>query len=90
MRLELLRRLGLNKYDVDPIPHIVVNTDICITCLEKPCVRSCPAGTYEPSQDGRIIVHYERCLECGGALVICPFNAISFRFPENGISYRFG
>ncbi|MCY0873585.1 MAG: 4Fe-4S ferredoxin, partial [Acidianus infernus] len=27
---------------------------------------------------------------CGGALVICPFGAIKFRFPEGGISYRYG
>ncbi|AHC50793.1 4Fe-4S ferredoxin [Sulfolobus acidocaldarius SUSAZ] len=88
--MPLLKRLGLNTYTVNNKSHIQVNTDICLTCKDKPCVASCPAGTYEPSEDGRIIVHYERCLECGGAIVICPFGAITFNFPEGGISYRYG
>jgi len=90
MRLSLLKRLGLNKYTVDPTPHITVKDEICITCKDKPCTKACPAGTYEALPDGRILVHYERCLECGGALVICPYNSIQFKFPENGISYRYG
>lgn len=88
--MDLLKRLGLNKYTVDPKPHIEVDENKCIKCKEKFCVRVCPAGTYEPLQDGRIAVHYERCLECGAALVACPYNAIKFRFPENGISYKYG
>lgn len=88
--IPLLQRLSLNKYVVDKKPHIEVNTNICLTCKDKPCTVSCPAGTYEASPDGRIIVHYERCLECGGALVICPYNAIKFHFPENGVSYKYG
>jgi ferredoxin-like protein FixX len=88
--IPLLKRLGLNTYNVDKSPHIEVNTDICITCKDKPCTLSCPAGTYEATPDGRIVVHYERCLECGGALVICPYGAIKFKFPEGGVSYRYG
>ncbi|ARM76797.1 ferredoxin family protein [Acidianus manzaensis] len=88
--IDLLKRLGLNTYNVDKKSHIEVNTDICLTCKDKPCIVSCPAGTYEADKDGRIIVHYERCLECGGALVICPYHAIKFHFPENGVSYRYG
>ncbi|EHP69102.1 MAG: 4Fe-4S dicluster domain-containing protein [Metallosphaera yellowstonensis] len=87
--MDLLKRLGLNKYNVDKKSHIKVNLEICRTCKEKPCIKVCPAGTYERSGDV-IEVHYERCLECGAALVACPFNAIEFQFPEGGISYRYG
>ncbi|QGA53136.1 4Fe-4S dicluster domain-containing protein [Sulfolobus sp. E5-1-F] len=88
--MDLLKRLSLNKYNVDKTSHIEVNTDICLTCKDKPCTKVCPAGTYEPSPDGRITVHYERCLECGAALVACPYGAIKFHFPEGGISYKYG
>ncbi len=88
--IPLLKRLGLNSYDVDKTPHIEVDTEKCVKCQEKPCIASCPAGTYERSPNGGIVVHYERCLECGGALVICPFNAIRFKFPEGGVKYKYG
>ncbi|MFP3188730.1 MAG: 4Fe-4S dicluster domain-containing protein [Sulfolobaceae archaeon] len=88
--IPLLKRLGLNTYDVDKTPHIEVDQEKCLHCKDKPCTVSCPAGTYEPSPEGGIIVHYERCLECGGALVICPYGAIKFRFPNGGIKYKYG
>ncbi|BCU70329.1 ferredoxin family protein [Stygiolobus caldivivus] len=88
--IPLLKRLGLNTYDVDSTSHIQVDTDKCVQCVGKPCTISCPAGTYEASPDGKIIVHYERCLECGGALVICPYGAIKFRFPNGGVKYKYG
>ncbi|MCH1771094.1 MULTISPECIES: ferredoxin family protein [Metallosphaera] len=87
--MDLVKRLSLNKYRVDREPHIKVNIEVCRTCAEKPCVKVCPAGTYERSGDV-IEVHYERCLECGAALVACPFGAISFKFPEGGVSFRYG
>jgi ferredoxin-like protein FixX len=88
--IPLLKRLGLNTYDVDKTPHIEVDQVKCLLCKDKPCTVSCPAGTYELSPEGGIIVHYERCLECGGTLVICPYGAIKFRFPNGGIKYKYG
>lgn len=88
-RLELPKRLGLNKYEVGK-PHISVNQDICRTCREKPCIKVCPAGTYEANPDNTVTVHFERCLECGAALVACPFGSIKFEWPTGGISYRYG
>ncbi|EZQ10021.1 MULTISPECIES: ferredoxin family protein [Acidianus] len=88
--VDLIKRLSLNKYTVDKESHIQVNTQICKTCKDKPCVKVCPAGTYEPDEKDGLIVHYERCLECGAALVACPYGALKFRFPYGGISYRYG
>lgn len=89
VHMNLLKRLGLNKYEVGD-SHIRVNVEICRSCESKPCIAVCPAGTYEAQPDGTIVAHYERCLECGAALVACPYGAIAFKWPEKGISYRYG
>ncbi|KJE48825.1 MULTISPECIES: ferredoxin family protein [Acidiplasma] len=88
--MDILKRLALNKYETGNESHIKVNTDICRTCKYKPCTKVCPAGTYEANEKEILTVHYERCLECGAALVACPFGAIEFTFPEKGISYTYG
>ncbi len=88
--MDLLKRLALNKYGTGNESHINVNTDICKTCKYKPCTKVCPAGTYEPDEKEILIVHYERCVECSAALIACPFGAITFKYPENGISYTYG
>ncbi|SMD30717.1 ferredoxin family protein [Picrophilus oshimae] len=88
--MDLLKRLSLEKHDVDSKPHITVNLDICAKCKEKPCVRVCPAGTYDPDPEKIMIVHYERCVECSAALVACPYGSIKFSYPEKGVSYTYG
>jgi|OSPMetMinimDraft_2_1075162.scaffolds.fasta_scaffold00027_8 ferredoxin-like protein FixX len=88
--IPLLKRLSLNKYVIDDEPHIRVDSSICVKCQDKPCVKVCPAGTYEPLPDGRVAVHYERCLECGASLIACPYGAITFKWPKRGVSYTYG
>ncbi len=88
--MELIKRLGLNKNEVGNESHIAVNTDICINCTDKPCTKVCPAGTYEEDKEKILIVHYERCVECGAALLACPYGALKFHYPEKGISYMYG
>jgi len=88
--MELIKRLGLNKNEVGNESHIEVNTNICKNCVDKPCIKVCPAGTYEADKEKILIVHYERCVECGAALYACPYGALKFHYPEKGISYIYG
>ncbi|MCL4348548.1 ferredoxin family protein [Ferroplasma acidiphilum] len=88
--MDLIKRLGLNKNEVGNQSHIEVNTDMCKICVDKPCIKVCPAGTYEEDKENGISVHYERCLECGAALYACPFGALQFKYPEKGVSYIYG
>lgn len=88
--MELVKRLGLNKSEVGNESHIKVNTEICKLCKDKPCIKICPAGTYEEDPVNILAVHYERCLECGAALYACPFGALEFKYPEKGVSFIYG
>ena len=87
--MELIKRLGLNKNEVGNESHIVVNTDICKNCIDKPCTKVCPAGTYEEDKEKTLIVHYERCVECGAALLACPYGALKFHYSKKQVYYYF-
>jgi len=88
MRIEDL--LNNNIWDVDYEPHIKVDTNKCVDCELKPCIKLCPAGCYTLSGD-KVLFSYEGCLECGTCRVICPKNAITWNYPLDGrgIHYRF-
>jgi Ferredoxin-like protein len=82
--MDLTSRLALNKYEVGEKSHIEVDYEVCKKCKDKWCTYVCPAGTYEANDEKGIVVHYERCLECGAALVACPLNNIRFFYPKRG------
>jgi len=83
---ELLQR---NIYDVDQEPHIVVNTELCVQCTDKPCLL-CPAGCFTLSGN-TVLFSYEGCLECGTCRTVCPLGAIRWDYPKSGhgVRYRF-
>ena len=94
MRLTVDDRLGRDTYRLAAESHIKVDTSLCETCLEKPCLLVCPAEVYELLEDN-ITYSYEGCLECGSCNIACHQRgngAITWRNPEggHGISYRYG
>jgi ferredoxin like protein len=71
-------RLATLVFRADPEPHIVVQTDLCLDCAERPCLFACPTC--------------EGCLECGSCRVVCHREAVSWRYPRGGfgVRYRWG
>ena len=94
LELTLADKLYTTKYETDSSSHISVNSDLCRTCSDKPCLRFCSGEVYKlnPSDPATVTVSYENCLECGTCRHGCPFNAIDWRFPDGGmgVKYRYG
>lgn len=63
----------------------------CQHCENAPCVKVCPVGATYRDQDGRILVHYDRCIGCRYCMAACPYNARVFNWQapvrEPGFSY---
>lgn len=68
-------------------PHISIkNKEKCINnCKNKPCTYYCPSFVYSWSEKKqKIIVSYEKCIECGACPWGCPYNNIIWEFPPGG------
>jgi Fe-S-cluster-containing dehydrogenase component len=69
-----------NRLDDKPL----FMTKPCFHCDNPPCVGVCPVGaTFKRSQDGIVVVDYERCIGCRYCITACPYGARSFDFGEN-------
>ncbi len=48
---------------------------LCMHCEDAPCVRVCPTGASYKTEDGFVLVDYDKCMGCGYCIVACPFGA---------------
>ncbi|BDC18276.1 4Fe-4S dicluster domain-containing protein [Acidianus sp. HS-5] len=93
MRIE--EKLYTLRYKRDEQPHLLIkDQDACRECNEKygsPCVGVCPANVYS-FINGKLVVSYENCVECGACKIVCPFNNIIWKYPRYGlgIALRYG
>jgi ferredoxin like protein len=87
-------RLYADETRPDQVSHLeIAEAAKCSACAGKECTQVCPAGTYDWSDEqGRIVVKFENCLECGACRLVCPHVNISWRYPMGGagICYRYG
>ncbi|CDX03961.1 4Fe-4S ferredoxin-type iron-sulfur binding domain profile [Desulfitobacterium hafniense] len=79
------------RHNVSRTPHIVLDTEKCTACLQKPCLYFCPVGCFS-LEDNEIKFQYEGCLECGTCRVMCGNNALTWDYPQGGfgVSVRLG
>lgn len=91
MESGLDHRLGTLAFKPDPEPHIVIQKELCLECKEHPCAIVCPAGLYVWENE-QIVFNCEGCLECGSCHVVCPYGAVTWRYPRGGygVQYRWG
>jgi Fe-S-cluster-containing dehydrogenase component len=59
----------------------------CMHCEHPPCVKVCPVGATYQTEDGLVLVDYERCVGCRYCVTACPYNVRYFnwyapRFPR--------
>lgn len=82
------------KYYVDEtFAHIQIKDQaVCAQCEKKPCLDFCPAQVFSLDGQGRVIVGYQACLECGSCRIGCCFQNIDWRLPHGGygVAYKFG
>lgn len=82
------------KYYVDEdFVHLCIkDAGVCQGCQDKPCLSFCPVGVYRLDRQGRVMVGYQACVECGSCRVGCPFLNISWALPRGGygVAYKFG
>ena len=74
---------------MDASPHIEVDSEKCAKCESRPCTVLCPANAFSVLGE-RVLYSYEGCLECGTCRIICPENAVRWRYPLSGrgVLYR--
>lgn len=81
-------KLDTVTFKADPEAHIVVQGELCRTCDSRPCVVACPARLFV-WEDEQMTFNYEGCLECGSCRVVCPHEALQWRYPRGGYGVRF-
>lgn len=84
-------KLSTTRFNVDTEPHIKVDSEICETCPEKPCLYVCPVQNYVVI-NGRLVFSWQGCMECGACRIVCSKHAITWDYPRGGfgVSLRYG
>jgi ferredoxin like protein len=85
-------RLYTVKYDDPGDSHLDVKVPgFCAErCESYDCVSVCPADVWHAEDGGVPTIAYENCLECGSCRFACPYNNVSWTYPETGSGVSFG
>lgn len=87
-------RLYQNRYLVDEgRPHIQINQQPVDSQQLQSLVNICPAGCYAKSEDGRVEIASDGCMECGTCRIVCQATGeIEWSYPRGGfgVLFKFG
>ena len=84
-------KLGLVKFEHDEEPFITVETKLCASCADKPCLYVCPSKVYQ-WENGGMAYNTEGCIELGACVVVCSKigrGAIRWSYPRGGYGAEF-
>ncbi len=88
------QKLFQNRYLVDTgRPHITVKPHDKPSRALTSLLRLCPAGCYERTDEGKVQVTVDGCLECGTCRVVCAKTGdIEWTYPRGGfgVMFKFG
>ena len=54
----------------------------CQHCQNAPCEKVCPVGATYRSEDGTILVDFERCIGCRYCMAACPYGVRQFNWED--------
>ena len=54
----------------------------CLHCQNPPCTKACPVTATWKTEQGAVIVDYNKCIGCRYCLVACPYSARTSDFGE--------
>ena len=54
----------------------------CQHCQNAPCVKVCPVGATYQTDDGTVLIDFERCIGCRYCMVACPFYVPAFEYEK--------
>ncbi|WP_050420801.1 ferredoxin family protein [Bradyrhizobium tropiciagri] len=87
-------KLYYNRYLVDVgRPHVKVRAHTTPSSELVALLKACPARCYELSDEGRVEVTVDGCIECGTCRVIAePTGDIQWSYPRGGygVLFKFG
>jgi ferredoxin like protein len=90
VKLEEKLFLITNKVDEGHSHISIADQETCQKCPGKYCVHFCPAGVYHWDEaQGRTVVSWENCIECGAARLGCPYGNIIWNYPRGGYGVRY-
>ena len=54
----------------------------CLHCQNPPCVKACPVTATWKTEQGTVVIDYNKCIGCRYCLVACPYAARTSDFGE--------
>lgn len=81
------------KYKCDETTHLTPVQEDCKVCPDRPCTWVCPANVYDwDEEQGKLLVGFENCLECGACRVACTAGTLDWKYPKSGcgVTFKYG
>ena len=68
---------GVNRVEWGEYPdaHQRYQLTMCMHCDNAPCVEVCPVKATTKTEEGPVVMDYEKCIGCGLCVNACPYDA---------------